>query len=144
MQQKKPNKFQNVTFLSIEEFLEYLPDDERIIVERLRKIIFSTIPAIHEKLSYNVPYFALNRNICFIWPSSIPWGNVRTKGVRFGFTNGHLLSNLDGYLEKAHRKQVCWRDLYLVQDINIEIIRSLLIEAALLDEEREAIRNNKR
>lgn len=42
---------------SIDDFLNYLPEEELIIVEKLRKIIFNCLPAIKEKLSYNIQAF---------------------------------------------------------------------------------------
>lgn len=59
-------KMQNVDFRNVEEFLEYLTDDERKIVECLRAIIIDCIPECKEKLSYNVPYFSKHSRICFI------------------------------------------------------------------------------
>jgi hypothetical protein len=97
---------QNVNFKTIEEFLDYLPKDELDIVLHLRSLIGECIPNFKEKLSYNVPYYWHHSRICFIWPSSITWGNVKTKGVRFGFVNGYLMRDEINYLEKENRKQV--------------------------------------
>ena len=69
-------KMQNVSFQSVEDFLMYLPDEERKIVDALRKLILHVMPDAKEKLSYNVPYFWLHSRVCFIWPSAIPWGKV--------------------------------------------------------------------
>ena len=59
-------KMQNVNFADVEEFLAFLPEDELKIVERLRKIVFSCIPDCVEKLNYNVPFYKMHSNICFI------------------------------------------------------------------------------
>ena len=99
-------KFQNVNFHSVEEFLEYLPDSERKLTDFLRQIILDCIPECKEKLAYNVPYYYRHSRICFIWPSSIQWGNVKKDGVLFGFAKGHLLNEDFNYLEKDNRKQV--------------------------------------
>ena len=72
---------QNVSFKSIDDFIEYLPENEREIVE----------------------YYYRHSRICFIWPSSVPWGNVKLDGVQFGFCNGYLLIDKSGYLEKGNR-----------------------------------------
>ena len=76
---------QNVHFESVDEFLDYLPEDELKIVQKLRDLIHQALPDCIEKLSYNVPYYKRHSNICFIWPSSIPWGNMKQEGVRLGF-----------------------------------------------------------
>jgi uncharacterized protein YdhG (YjbR/CyaY superfamily) len=67
------NKFQNVKFKNVDEFLDYLPDNEREIVDFLRDIVFNSLPNPLEKLSYNVPFYHLNSRVCFIWPASVPW-----------------------------------------------------------------------
>lgn len=124
---------QNVQFKSIAEFLEFLPPDERAVVDALRGLVSACLPDATERLSYNVPYFRKRRNICFIWPASVLWGKAKTyDGVRFGFTSGHLLSDTS-YLIKGSRKQVYWREFRSVDEIDAEQLSALLYEAALVD-----------
>ncbi len=128
------NKFQDVDFKNVEEFLDYLPANELVIVEYLRKLIFDCIPNCREKLSYNVPYYYRNKNICFIWPSSVQWGNMKERGVRLGFTSGNLLHDEINYLDKGDRKQVYWKDFYKVKDIDVDLLKSYIFEAGKIDE----------
>jgi hypothetical protein len=129
-------KMQNVSFGSVDEFLEFLPVDELKIVLLLRKIIFSCIPDCIEKLSYNVPYYKRHANICFIWPASVTWGGMKQRGVRFGFTKGYLMQDEINYLDKGDRKQVYWKDFYSVKDIDAELLKAYIFEAAFIDEEK--------
>lgn len=127
---------QNISFKSIDEFLEFLPEDEFKTVELLRKIVFSCIPDCTEKLSYNVPFYKKHSNTCFIWPSSVTWGeNMKQRGVRFGFSNGYRLQDEIGYLDRGNRKQVYWRDFYSAKEIDIALLKAYIFEAALIDEE---------
>jgi hypothetical protein len=72
-------------FNSILELYDYLPEDERIIVDVLREIVAGHLPAYcKEKLSFNVPYFYGKRGICIIWPASVKGGGVKN-GVLLGF-----------------------------------------------------------
>ena len=100
------NKFQPIKFSSIEDFLDYLTPYELEIVLMLRDLIKTSIPNVKEKLSYNVPFYSLHKRICFIWPASVPWGKVEKNGVILGFSNGNLLPDPEGFLEKGTRKQV--------------------------------------
>ncbi len=130
----KGYKMQTVNFKSVDEFLEFLPEVELIIVKALRSMVLDTIPDVSEKLSYNVPYFKRYKNICFIWPSSILWGKNKTyEGVRFGFTSGHLLNDESDYLSKENRKSVYWKDFHSLQNIDFDLLRSFLIEAVEID-----------
>lgn len=127
---------QNVSFFSLEEFLEYLPQDERSITDKLRNLVLDTLPEIDERLSFNVPYYRLRKDICFIWPASILWGKLKSyEGVRFGFTYGHLLQDESHYFTLGNRKQVTYRDFTSSREIDPELIKSFLFEAAILDEQ---------
>lgn len=127
---------QNVSFDSVDEFLEFLPEDELKIVELLRKIIFSCIPDCTEKLSYNVPFYRRHSGICFIWPSSVTWGGVKQKGVRFGFMKGYLMQDEINFLDKGDRKQVYWKDFYTIKDIDIDLLKAYIFEAAFIDQDK--------
>ena len=130
----KTNKFQQVHFRDVDDFLAWLPDEERKIVEVLRRLVFDCVPGITEKLSYNVPFYRKHRTICFIWPASVLWGQKKTyEGVRFGFSNGYLLQDEFGYLEKGDRKQVYWKDIREITQADMDMLRTFVFEAALVD-----------
>lgn len=126
---------QDVDFSSIEEFLAFLPEEELKIVELLRKIIFHCIPDIEEKISYNVPFYKRHSNICYIWPGSVQWGNVKHSGVQFGFNKGYLMQDEINFLEKGKRKQVYWKTFHSVKEIAIDLLKAYIYESALIDEE---------
>lgn len=132
-----PNKFQDVDFRNVEEFLEYLPQHEREVTDALRELVLGCIPRCSEKLSYNVPFYSRHSSICFIWPSSIPWGKLRQDGVRLGFNKGYLLSDELGYLDRGSRKQVFCKDFRTVEEIekDTDILKALLFEAYEIDEQ---------
>lgn len=130
------NKFQDVSFKNIDEFLEYIPKEELELVNYLRKIVFLCAPHCTEKLSYNVPFYKMNKNFCFIWPASVKWGKqVAYKGVRFGFTNGYLLTDETNYLDKGDRKQVYWKDFKTKKEIDTNLLKSYIYEALIIDEQ---------
>lgn len=129
----------NVRFESVDEFLEFLPEDELRVVNFLRKVVLDCIPEATEALSYNVPYYKLRRKICFIWPASVLWGKSKTyEGVRFGFTKGYLLRDETGYLDRGTRKQVYWKDFARVSDIDVLLLKSYLFEAVMIDAAADA------
>ena len=128
------NKIQKLNFGDIYDFLDYLPDNELKVVEFLRQIILDCIPNCSEKLAYNVPYFYKNSRICFIWPPSVPWGNIKIKGVQLGFCNGHLLQDSINYLDKGTRKQVYWKEFNHIKDIDTDLVKTYLFEAVAVDE----------
>lgn len=124
----------DIKFFSIIDFLEFLPVNERKMVIILRDLVYEQIPDIKEKFSYNVPYFKKKSNICFIWPSSIMWGNKKTyDGVRFGFTKGYLINDKISYLDKGTRKFVYWKDFTKITQNDLKILSKYLKEAVIID-----------
>ncbi len=125
----------NVKFSRLEDLLDFLPTKERQLIEQLRELVFENVPGVTERLSYSVPYYKRNKDICFLWPASVLWGkNKSHKGVRFGFTRGHLLTDEAAYLERGTRKQVFWKDFAKLTKPDIETLRQYLLEAVLIDE----------
>ena len=125
---------QNVHFKSLNEFFDFLPEKELELVEYLRELVFQCIPDAREKLAYNVPYYQRHKNICFIWPASILWGKKKTyEGVRFGFTQGYLLTDETNYLDRGDRKYVYWKDFAQIKQINVPMLEAFLFEAVLID-----------
>ena len=128
-------QMQNVNFKNVDELLEFLPGDELKIVEILRKIVFYCIPDIEEKISYNVPFYKRHSNICYIWPSSVQWGNVKNTGVQFGFNKGYLMQDEINWLDKGNRKQVFWKTFHSVKELDIDLLKAYIFEAAFIDQE---------
>ncbi len=124
-----------IKFRDVNELLESLPDDELKITLMLRKIVLNCLPNCTEKLSYNVPFYKIKKQICFIWPASVLWGNSKTyEGVRFGFNQGYLMKDELNYLNKGERKQVFWRDFKSVKNIEVDLLKTYLFEAAEIDQ----------
>lgn len=133
---RQGKKMQNVSFRSVDELLEYLEGEELKMVEALRATIKQALPNCREKLSYQVPFYKINKNICFIWPGSVYWGEERTyKGVLVGFSYGGLFANQFNYFEKKNRKMVTMKLFEKPEDIDFNILKSYLFEAALFDKQ---------
>jgi hypothetical protein len=137
----KKSKMQNISFETVEDFLEFLPVDELRIVNVLRMLVLECMPDAIEKLSFNVPFYKRHKTVCFIWPASVFWGSKKTyEGVRFGFANGYLMQDEIGYLNKGDRKQIYWRDFTSVSEIDVSLLRAYLFEAMIIDDETKAIK----
>ena len=118
----------------MEEFLEFLPDDELKMVQILRSVVLDCLPNCTEKLSYNVPFYKINKGICFIWPSSILWGKtISFKGVRFGFNQGYKMRDEINFLDQGTRKQVFWKDYESIKEIDVDLLKAYIFEAAEID-----------
>lgn len=133
---KEKRKMQNVRFANVNEFLDFLPEEELRIVEYLRELVLECIPDCTEKLSYNVPFYKRHTTICFIWPGSVTWGNVKQSGVRFGLSSGHLIHDETGYFDQGDRKYVSYKDFFSIREIDRELLSGFLYEAVIVDDEK--------
>ena len=125
---------QNVNFKSLDEFFDFINEDELMITEIIRSIIKETIPDIKERLSFNVPFFSKNKTTCFLWPGSILWGNKQSyTGVRLGFSQGFRMNDHQHILVKNSRKKIYTVDFQSPSEINPQLIKSYLEEAHVLD-----------
>lgn len=122
------------------------------MVQRLRDIVKECLPKASEQAYYGVgiPFYRHHRLICFIWPSSVFWGPKRTpesqqkKGISLGFCQGNLMSNEGGHLLAEGRKQVYCMYFHQLDDINEPLIRSLLFEAGMIDDQFGSKKNHRR
>ncbi|MES2328528.1 MAG: DUF1801 domain-containing protein [Bacteroidota bacterium] len=118
---------------SILHLYEVLPEEQRIIVDVLRQIVAETLPShCKEKISYNVPFFYGKKGICIIWPSAIPRGGIK-EGVLLGFWYGNKLPDAYNYLSHGTNKQIFYKIFHSVDEIDQEVIVSLLKESIALD-----------
>lgn len=127
-------KMQNVSFGTVDDLLTFLPEDQLIITAKLRELVLATVEGVVEKLAYNVPFYRLYKNICFIWPGAVPWGNKTREGVEFGFNYGYLLYDASDYLDKGNRNQVYSKMFYHPEEIDEELLRHFLLESIEIDE----------
>lgn len=124
-------------FATVQELLDFLPEEERVLTEELRELVISEAPELKERLSFNVPFYKLHRDVCFLWPASVTWGGRKSyEGVRFALTSGHLVPGCEPYLQRGGRKQVLWRDLQAITTADERMIRQLLRGALVVDRER--------
>lgn len=121
---------QGLQFKTTDDFFDYLTEEELELVLFLRKIILECIPAVKEKLAYNVPFYYRHSRICFIWPSSIPWGKV-DKGVAIGFCKGDLLTDETFKTTKFISKLV----FTSIKEIDVDFLKQQIYEAVLIDEQ---------
>ncbi|HRW98470.1 MAG TPA: DUF1801 domain-containing protein [Cyclobacteriaceae bacterium] len=122
----------DLAMADVDEFIASLPQSERVITQRLRKIILESDPRITEKLSYGVPYFSIRRRICFVWPASAPNG-PRDSKVSLGLCYGHLISDHDGRLQMDGRTQVSVARFSTLSEIDERKISEIVQEAILVD-----------
>jgi hypothetical protein len=114
-------------------FFSILPSEQKIIT-RLRNIILDTSPKLVEKMSYGAPFYFIRQRICFLWPASLAMSGIK-EGVNLGLCKGYLLSDEQKALDKGNRKEVYYLHFKSLSEINEELLKEMLFEAILVDEE---------
>ncbi|GAA0893923.1 hypothetical protein GCM10009122_36030 [Fulvivirga kasyanovii] len=127
------SKIQKVDFRNIDDFLDYLPENELAIVERLRTLVLETIPEVKEKLAYNVPFYYRHYRLLYLWPAAVPWGGLRS-GVSLGFCYGSQIDD-GGYLNKAEKKQTASKNFKSADEIDTFMLRDLIYQSVEIDNE---------
>lgn len=124
-----------------DDFYFNLTENEKRVVSLLRNIVLSTAPDFEEKISYGVPYYFRRTRVCFIWPASVKSGPP--SGVQLGFCKGYLLSNEQRLLESGGRKEVYTLTFHAVKEIQPALIKEIVHEAIILDEETAKVKRKK-
>jgi hypothetical protein len=119
---------------SYPELFDFLPENERLIVDILCAIIRENLPSYcKQKISYNVPFFYGNRSICLVWPATVPRGGIK-EGVLLGFWYGSSLNDADSYLTHGTNKQIFYKIFKDPVDIDEKALGKILMEAVQFDE----------
>lgn len=84
-------------------------------------------------MSFGVTYFYGKKEICIIWPASIPRGGIK-ESVLFGFWYGNKLVDVDDYLTHGTNKQIYYKIYKSPEEIDEVAIAKLLAEAVVIDE----------
>jgi hypothetical protein len=116
---------------NIDQLYDELPESERTIALVLRELVLETIEVKAEKLAWGAPFYYGHSPICFIWPASIPWGKIQS-GVALGFWRGKLLDDPD-FFDRGTAKQVFRKAFYRPEEIDVEKVQQLLINAEMED-----------
>ena len=118
---------------TINSFISTLPEEEKKMTLRLREIILETNPSFEEKFAYGVPYFYLNKRVCFVWPTSVPRSGFKS-GVIFGISNGVILKKKFDIISCGSCKVVGWIQYHNLKEIKPRIVKEILTEAIIFQE----------
>lgn len=114
---------------SADNYYERITNDElRELALATRFIIKRTLPKVEECIKWDLPFYSLNGNLCYI--------NLRKgkRTVELGFYRGVHLSNANGLLQ-GDGKLIKHVILNPNEDVPVEGIKEILHEAAALNQQ---------
>ncbi len=118
---------------TINSFISTLPEEEKKMTLRLREIILETNPSFEEKFAYGVPYYYLNKRVCFVWPTFVPRSGFKS-GVIFGISNGVILKKKFDIISCGSCKVIGWIQYHKLKEIKPRIVKEILTEAIIFRE----------
>jgi hypothetical protein len=109
---------------SVDGYIAHLPDEERVIAEILREMIYQLLPEVTEKFSFKLPFYHFHGMFCYL--------NYLKKGggIELAFCRGKDLLLAFPELELKNRSMIAGVTFQSSKDINPQFVSSLLAEAA--------------
>jgi uncharacterized protein len=117
---------------TVDEYIDQLPDERRKIAEQVRLLLLENVPGIQEKLSFKIPFYHYFGMFMYI--------NNTKEGIDIGFCRGKDLAMAFPQLELKNRAMVATVLLQTPKDINSKALKSLIIAAAVWNEEAKRMK----
>ncbi len=107
----------------VDTYIDNLSDTQKAISENVRRLLFSLVPEIQEKLSFKIPFYHYFGMFCYI--------NAIPNGIDLGLCRGKDLTGEFPSLELKGRAIVATVSLHSLKDIKQKEVREIIIAAAL-------------
>jgi hypothetical protein len=111
----------------VESFILEKNGKQQEIFQFLHLWILSKHTGIHTFISYGIPFYKLNRRLCYLNP-------MKNGDVDFVFLEGAKFINFGHLLNKDKRKQVGGYMVSDLEDIDMTHLEYLMVEAIELDQ----------
>ncbi|MCX6190389.1 MAG: DUF1801 domain-containing protein [Bacteroidetes bacterium] len=112
-------------FHGVEDYIDYFPLYGDVL-QKLRQLILSTSPKIHERIRYNFPFYDYHGMLLFL--------AVQKKRVVIGFVDGSQMSDTAGAFASFNQKYIRHLRYQTTKDIVEDIVLHYVHEAMLLKE----------
>lgn len=107
-------------------FISEKEGEQQVVLDFLHNLLIG-FPEVEDKIRYKVPFYYRKTWICYLNP-------LKAGGVELAFIRANELSNESGILDFKNRKQIAGITINKVEDIPMESLSELIMEALLLDE----------
>lgn len=117
---------------AVDDYIDALPDDRRVICEKIREMIFSLVPAIEERFSFNIPfyhYFGM-----FLYLSNT------ADGIAVSFCRGKDLVDLFPELSSNGRTIVASVCISATAEIYSKQLQEIILTAAAWNQEAKMLK----
>ena len=120
---------------SPEEFILSLPANESAIANILHHEITS-IPGVSCKIRFKMPFYDYHKWLCYVSPQ-------KKGGIELCFINGLKIDPSEEFLKAKKRVMVSGITINNKTDMDISLIKALVLEAIEFEKTKEKTPNNK-
>ncbi len=106
----------------VDEYIEALPENEQNLVQKIRKLLFATVPEIEEHYSFRLPFYHHYGMFCYI--------HAVKECINLCICRGKDLLEVFPQLEQKNRATIASVTLYQMSDITKLEIPALIGAAA--------------
>jgi hypothetical protein len=117
---------------AVDAFIDGLPPDKAVLVNRVRELLHELVPEIVEKLSFKIPFYHYHGMFCYINPTE--------KGIDLGFCRGKDLTEEFPQLQLKERAIIATVLIQSVRDFEKLQLRELITAAAIWNEEARRLK----
>ncbi len=117
---------------TVDAYIESLPDDRRILCEKIREVIIENVPEVQEKLSFKIPFYHFFGMFMYL--------NATKEGIDVAFCRGKDLTFLFPQLTQKGRAIVATVLVRDTRDIRNLQIREMVVAAAAWNEEAKRLK----
>lgn len=112
---------------SLLDFLDTLPEQQRLLVVALHDHIVEVEPPITVRMVYGIPFFYKGKRFAYLNP-------MKNGGVDLGFTRGHAMDDTSGLLEAKGRAQIKTATFQNAEEVPWETVTEWVRQAIELND----------
>lgn len=116
----------------VDAFIEALPQPQQALAERLRELLFETVPQVEERYSFKLPFYHHFGMFCYL--------HFDKAGLHLCFCRGKDLVDAFPQLEQKGRAAIASVTVHSAADISRLELRQLLASAADWNKEAAALK----
>lgn len=112
---------------SLLDFLDTLPEPQRLLVVALHDHIVEVQPPIAVRMVYGIPFFYKGKRLAYLNPK-------KEGSVDLGFTRGHAMDDSSGLLEAKGRAQIKSASFQTVEEVPWDTVTEWVRQAIELND----------
>jgi hypothetical protein len=117
----------------VDQYIESLPDEERLVAETLREMIFDLVPNVEERFSFKIPFYHYYGMFCYL-------NRVKSGGLELAFCRGKDLILAYPELQLKGRAMIAGITIMKVRSMPESQLRTLIAGAAAWQQEASMVK----